>query len=153
MKLVVSSRGESRNFDWESYALLRDNVQHFVEGGAPSGRFRALHALSAAVDRESCSVDAVRLRLEVLQTVAALREIPLERAAISTRTRAIRDRLHARELVPGLAIGVLAMPARFGVARTEPLPRAALDFVDAVLAVSANAVAGDKLEVRRHSHK
>ncbi|HYQ30720.1 MAG TPA: hypothetical protein VER04_25990 [Polyangiaceae bacterium] len=149
MRLVVSGRSEVRDFDWESYALLRDNVQHFVEGGAPSGRFRALHALAAAVDRESCVVDAVRLRLEVLQTVAALREVPLEHAAISARTRAIHQQLRTATVgsEPAIAAGAPASPQV--VFRSEPLPRAALDFVEAILAVSANAVAGDKLEIHR----
>ena len=149
MRLVVTGRGESRDFDWESYALLRDNVQHFVEGGAPSGRFRALHSLSTAVDRESCLVDAVRLRLEVLQTVAALREVPLERAAVSDRTHEIHDQLHPPAGTSGSTSGAGNAAAGTRGDRTMPLPRVALDFVDAVLAVSAHAVAGDKLEVRR----
>jgi hypothetical protein len=43
MQLVFSGSAGSCACDWRYYALLRDNIQHFVEQGVPSKRFVALH--------------------------------------------------------------------------------------------------------------
>ena len=150
MRLLISGRGASRACAWESYALLRDNIQHFVEGGSPSGRFSALHSLARAVDEGSCTVDAVRLRLEALHIWTALGNVLLEDAAISSRTEAVSA---GNSLAPSLSQtkvasqGGLAVPVSAPVG--TPLPQAARDFVEAVLAVTAAAAAGDQLEVRR----
>ena len=83
MRLAFRSSGGSRACDWESYALLRDNVQHYVERGRSSAEFQQLHAIARAVDAASCFVDALRLRAEVLRAASALRSIQLEVAAMS----------------------------------------------------------------------
>lgn len=91
MKLVITGRAGAGLCDWDSFALLRDNVQHFVEGGVQSGRFSALHGIARAVDGHPCLVDAVRLRLEVLQAWSALWPVSVAGAAVSSRTRAVRE--------------------------------------------------------------
>ncbi len=149
MKLVFTGRTGASLCDWESFALLRDNVQHFVEGGVRSGRFSALHGIATAVDGESCAVDAVRLRVEVLQASRALWLIPVQSAAVSTRTRAVRQ----GRAVPRSS-SVTSSPAAdsdlqpFAEDWSEPVPKAARAFVAAVLSLTQAAVAGDVLEVR-----
>jgi hypothetical protein len=36
VKLLIVGRAGSRACDWSGYALLCDNVQHFIEGGEPT---------------------------------------------------------------------------------------------------------------------
>ncbi len=58
--------------DWGSFALLRDNVQHYMEQGEPTDRFRALHSVETVIDSDPRQVDAARLRGEVLRAWGAL---------------------------------------------------------------------------------
>lgn len=90
MKLQMIGCGGERTCDWRSYALLRDNVLHYVESGVRSGRFRALHALARAVDSGACTVDAVRLRHETLAGFDG----PPERAAQRRRDQQSDPRHH-----------------------------------------------------------
>ena len=150
MKLVFTGRTGAGLCDWESFALLRDNVQHFVEGGVPGGRFSALHGIAKAVDGEACVVDAVRLRLEVLQAWSALWPVRVDDAAVSSRTRAVRE---GRALPAGASVTYPAVTEvellRFAGDWSIPIPKAAESFVTAVLSLTQTAVAGDQLEVRR----
>jgi hypothetical protein len=150
MKLVITGRSGAGMCDWDSFALLRDNVQHFVEGGVQSGRFSALHGIARAVDGHSCKVDAVRLRLEVLQASSALWPVSVEGAAVSSRTRAVREgaTVPAAASVTSPAIGTVDL-LQFAGDRSAPVPRAADSFISAVLSLTKAAVAGDVLEVRR----
>jgi hypothetical protein len=150
MKLVFTGRSGAGLCDWDSFALLRDNVQHFVEGGVLSGRFSALHGIAQAVDGDSCRVDAVRLRLEVLQAWAALWPVSVNDAAVSSRTRAVREgaAIPAAASVTSPAIGHVDL-LQFAGNRAAPVPKAAESFVAAVLSLTQAAVAGDVLEVRR----
>ena len=88
MKLVLSSSKGTHQCAWAAFALIRDNVQHYLEHGQP-GRFVALHQLENAVDNGSCLVDGARLRSEVLKAVYALSDIALSDAAVSLRSYAI----------------------------------------------------------------
>lgn len=49
MKLLFVASTDSRACDWSGYALLRDNVQHFIEGGEPSRVAEAAHGFVAAI--------------------------------------------------------------------------------------------------------
>ena len=74
---------------WIVYSLLRDNVQHHLEGGAPSGAFEALHSLAGAIGGARVVVPALRLRAELERAKAALAGRPLDDLAISLRTRSV----------------------------------------------------------------
>jgi hypothetical protein len=149
IKLIFTGRAGAGLCDWESFALLRDNVQHFVEGGVQSGRFAALHSIARAVDGAPCEVDAVRLRLEVLQAWGALWPVTVDGAAVSSRTRAIRRGrpIPASNSVTGPLMGEDEVP--FAGHLSEPVPKAAQAFVTTVLSLTNAAVAGDVLEIRR----
>lgn len=151
MKLQMIGCGGERTCDWRSYALLRDNVLHYVESGVRSGRFRALHALARAVDSGACTVDAVRLRHETLQALTALQSVRLSDAAISNRTRAITagDDTPPNEPSIEATVKPSSWPARRSDDLQAPLPHAARSFAGAVLTLTSAAVAGDRVEIRR----
>jgi hypothetical protein len=150
LRLLLVGHG-SRACDWSGYALLRDNVQHFIEGGEPTDRFTALHGIERAVDDGQCFVDAARLRGEVLRAWYALSRVPLEQAAVSLRTRAIltasTEAPTARGTVLAQKIG-WALPVNLD--GSEAVAEAAKSFVTAVLALTERVVDGDRLEVRRY---
>lgn len=70
------------------YALLRDNVQHHLEGGTPSAAFAAIHALGEALDKGEVRVGARTLYAE-LERAEALLARPIADLAMSFRTRAV----------------------------------------------------------------
>lgn len=148
MLLTFRDRRTSLSCAWESYALLRDNVQHYMERGSPSDRFSALHAIEAAVDGSRTFVDAATLRDEVLSAWTALWKVPLEQAAVSLRTRAIMTRSGQLPLVRGTVrardVG-WELPIR--TAASEPVSQAAQSFVEVVLALTATTGGGETLEV------
>lgn len=150
MKLIVKSREGRRVVDWESYALLRDNVQHFIEQGEPNGRFPALHGIEDAVDGGQCLADAARLRGEVLRAMVALGSVPLSAAALTLRTRAIMTGSTVR---PAPSPTVPAQGARWSLpvlgSATAPIPRMACTFIEAVLAVTETVEDGELLQIRR----
>lgn len=150
MKLIVKGREGKRVVDWESYALLRDNVQHFIEQGEPNGRFPALHGIEEAVDGGQYIADAARLRGEVLRAAIALRVVPLSAAALTLRTRAIMtgssERPAAGPTVPAQA-AYWSLP--ISGSSFAAIPRIARKFIEAVLAVTETAEDGELLQIRR----
>ena len=149
MKIVLEGRAATRVCDWRSYALLRDNVQHFIENGAPSERFAALHGIEAAIDEGAHYVDAARLRGEILRAWCALWRVRLDNAAISLRTRAI---LSGNTELPAARGTVRARVAGWSLPVSDrndmPVPRAARRFICAVLVLTDAAIDGDFLRVR-----
>lgn len=148
IKLIIRSKNHSRTCAWTSYALLRDNVQHYIERGKPGGRFSTLHSIARAVDGQRCHADPLRLREEVLRAVSALRSVPLATAAMSTRTRAI---LAGSEEVPlvgrtsearllGWTLPLPGLPS-------DSIPFAAEEFISAVVGTTNGAAPGDLLEI------
>jgi len=148
MKLVIEGRAGRRICDWESFALLRDNAQHYIEGGAPSGRFAAMHEIERAVDEGERIVDASRLRGEVLRAWSALWKVPLKEAAISLRTRAIMtgsaEPPACRGTVPAEQVG---WPLPVPGPTTCPVPRAAQSFIRAILSLTPAVVDGEQLRI------
>jgi hypothetical protein len=150
MKLVLETRSGSRMCDWESFAFLRDNVQHFLEQGLPQERFCALHALERAVDEGACRVDASRLRGEVLRAWSALWPKTYGEAAVSPRTRAIlMDAPGAPSNTPTVAARQTDWNLPLSAPPELPIPKAAASFLNAVLTLTSKAQDGDWLEVRR----
>jgi hypothetical protein len=130
--------------------LIRDTVQHFVERGEPNEYFAALHSIEGAVDGGSCTVEAARLRGEVLRAWYALWAVPLEDAAVSLRTRAILTRSADQPTVRGTVQARRAGWAHPVEARANiPVPVMAKRFVTAVLALTESAVDGEVLVIRR----
>jgi hypothetical protein len=118
-----NARGTVRT-DWSAYALLRDNVQHYLENGTPTKRFAELHGIDRAVDGHIAVLDAARLRGEV--------EVPAAASGDGTLV-AVRA---------GWELPVSTSSERL----MGEILRA---FVAAVLAATETAVDGDKLLVSR----
>jgi hypothetical protein len=85
--------------NWSDYALLRDNVQHYLENGAPSERFTALHGIERAVGPSELS--ALRRYLDVISRVPRLSRD--EEIALGERIQAARG-----DVVRALASSELA---------------------------------------------
>ncbi len=148
MKISIkSSCGEAR-VDWADYALLRDNIQHFIEAGKPSESYAAIHAIERAVDDGRVAVDATRLRSELLGACYKLRRLDLRDCAVSLRTRA-------------LVTGCAALPERRGTARARlagwrlptreqsgSLIRQLEPLISIVLTMTRSAVDGDRIAFR-----
>jgi len=150
VKLALKFTGGVRVCDWASYALLRDNVQHFLERGAGQERFSALHAFEKAVDVGDERIDASRLRGEVLRAWSALRRKTCAEAAVSARTLAIMTNSpETPDASETLSARSAACDLPLSVAPETPIVHAANAFVSAVLALTATARVGDWLEVRR----
>ncbi len=88
MLLLFKTKNGTRYLEWAHYALLRDNVQHYLESGPGHASFKALHGLERAVDGEPKYLHALELRREIQLAWTALASLPLARSAISLRTRA-----------------------------------------------------------------
>lgn len=88
--MSMSFIGPSGSFErrWIVYAMLRDNVQHHLEGGTPTEEFGALHRLGDAMWTGKVSVPALALRAE-LSKAAELLARPIADLAVSIRTRAV----------------------------------------------------------------
>jgi hypothetical protein len=151
MKLVFRGARGAVWTSWSDYALLRDNVQHYVERGVPSERFAALHAIERAVDGRVELLDAARLRGEVLSGCDALGELALSDSAVSLRTRA----LLSGSQIPPVRGTVLAAKAGWEPAVSDAPDQRIVQllhgFVAAVLSITQHAVDGDKLLVVREA--
>jgi len=88
--MSLSFIGPTGSFErrWIVYAILRDNVQHHLEGGVPGPQFAALHAIGGALAQGEVRVSAPVLHAE-LERVRPLLERPLLELAVSERTRAV----------------------------------------------------------------
>jgi hypothetical protein len=150
LRLVLALGTTSHECEWSRYALFRDNVQHFIESGKVTSRFSALHSIEMAVMDGSQSVNAARLRGEVLGAIFSLGGLSLDRAAISLRTRAIMTGNTRAPLIRGTA---LANQVGWGLPISAPGETSVLSvtkpFAVAVLALTAAAEDGDMVEVRR----
>lgn len=88
MSLSFVAPGGSVERRWIEYALLRDNVQHHLEGGAASAAFTHLHRVSEALGGGEIALPARALHEELVKAKALLTR-PIADLAISQRTRSV----------------------------------------------------------------
>ena len=134
---------------WIVYALLRDNIQHHLEGGQPSGDFTNIHALATALAGAGVKVPARGLRAELERAKQELGPLPFSELAVSARTRAVlafdwpppeaRATTLLREW--GQSIPLLGGPYR-------TLEEVFGHLVDALLSITDGAVPADLVEAR-----
>jgi hypothetical protein len=86
MLLTFRTVHGASNLEWAHYALLRDNVQHYLESAPGAERFKTLHAIERAVDGDARYLRAVDLRREIQRAWTALGSLPLGESAVSLRT-------------------------------------------------------------------
>jgi hypothetical protein len=122
MRLSVAGAELTTECDWELCTALRDNVQHHLESGMPSGHYPAIHALAdrcwATTD---VSVSAAQLHAELGQAWAALGRLGIERFAIGIRSRAALTGAQTAPTVRGTVLLRLTgwkSPLRLAEART-----------------------------------
>jgi hypothetical protein len=147
MGLVFSGPGGSFERRWIVYAMLRDNVQHHLEGGTPSLGFSALHALSDAVLNGSATVSALKLRDEA-ERATVLIDRPISDLAVSIRTRAVTTRVFPLPEVRGTLLASLAgwgLP--FPLEHARKLGDLFGSLVDELLRVTEGAREGDEVTV------
>lgn len=89
MSMSFSSSSGSVEQRWIIYALLRDCVQHHLEGGTPSPGFEALHSMGQVLGGKRVFVPARKLHDELGRAKAALSGRPIQDLAISSRTHAV----------------------------------------------------------------
>lgn len=148
MKLRLKSGEHEQPIEWAQYALLRDNVQHYLELGRPHSSFAALHSFEGAVDGGRRTVRARELRKEVQDAWEALAGVLLEQSAVSLRTRAIMTGCEQAPQVRGTVVGRLAgweLPVQ-GESK-QPLRELSRGFVEVVLSITENASRDDDLMV------
>lgn len=148
MHLLLRSRKDSRLVEWAQYALLRDNVQHYLEFGQPHNSFTALHALERAVDEGRGRIRARELRQEVLGAWDGLAELKLEQSAVSLRTRAIMTGSAQTPQVRGTVVARLAgweLPIR--APAWHPVRELLRGFVDVVLLLTEDVADDEDLTV------
>lgn len=87
MSLLFVSRKGSTEVRWITYALLRDAVQHHLEGGRPGPGFEVLHSVTRALGGSSVRLSATGL-LGELRQVQALLDRPIAELALSSTTQA-----------------------------------------------------------------
>ncbi len=85
MSLAFSGPGGTVERRWVVYALLRDNIQHHLEGGEPEQGFAAIHAIAAALGGGPVHVGAAELRAELLKA-SVLKARPIADLALSPPT-------------------------------------------------------------------
>jgi hypothetical protein len=146
MSLTFSGPGGTVECRWIAYALLRDNVLHYLEGGTPSGRFAALHGISLALGSSSVKVLASELGRE-LSRARSLCDRPIDDLALSARTFAViahtwpppaaRETKLASEFgtIPGFASGAKTLGDVFG------------GLIDELITVSSGGDASAAVEV------
>jgi hypothetical protein len=148
MKLVIESPRGTTQVAWSDFALLRDNVQHYLESSPDAQRYVNIHAFERAVDRGSAVVDALQLRSEVQRAWDGLKGLELGDSAVSLRTRAI---LTGCAEAPPVRGSVLARHAQWELpvqaADSASVQSAVRSFVTAILEATDYAADGENLRV------
>lgn len=150
IQLLLQGREQARRVEWSQYALMRDNVQHYLEFGQPQNSFAALHGLERAVDSGRGRIRARELRQEVQGAWDGLAGIKLEQSAVSLRTRAIMTSCDQAPQVRGTVVARLAgweLPVHG--AASQPVRELLRGFVDVVLSLTEDASEDDELTVAR----
>jgi hypothetical protein len=105
LEVIIFNQVRSLRCDYARCALLRDNVQHRLEEGLPSGRFVAIHALADSPwDRAPATIDPKVLSSELEVAWPRLRDLPIASLAISLRTRAALTHAPAPPAVRGTVL-------------------------------------------------
>lgn len=90
MEVMIFNQIRTLRCDGVACALLRDNVQHYLENGVPSGKYWAIHALADTRWTRAAETLNPQMLASELDTVwPCLRDLPIESLAISIRTRAV----------------------------------------------------------------
>ena len=131
-------------------ALLRDNVQHHLEGGVPSGAFPAIHALADAPwESGPVAVNPAVLSSELGVAWPELRDLPIESLAISIRTRAIVTHSSCAPEVRGTVLHRLVnWPVPVALATSTTLGNLFGQLVSDLIGIARGVPSGQRLLIR-----
>lgn len=153
MELIFESRRGIATLSWSDYALLRDNVQHYLET-AGQARYEQLHAIERAVDGEPSHLNALGLRREVRHAWAAFAGLTLAECAVSLRTRAFLTGCGCAPAVKGTVLAKLSgWPLPLDADDAQLLQARLSSFVETLLAITDRAEPADRVSVVRGGHK
>lgn len=149
MQLIFRSRQGTARLEWSEFALLRDNVQHYLESGPGQRGYDAIHVVERAVDGEPSEINALGLRQELQRAWSSLAGLALSQSAVSLRTRALLTGYHP-PLVRGTVVAKLAGWSLPLVAdEAQPLRTRLAGFVEALLTITDGAAPSDDVHVER----
>jgi hypothetical protein len=145
MQLMFRTRNGTRCLEWAHYALLRDNVEHYLESGPARSDFKALHGVERAEDGDVRYLRSLELRREIQRAWMALSRLKLADCAISLKTHALLSG-SAPPFVHG-TFHAKASGWELPIAGDESRPLAELlyDFVEALLYLTDGASPLDDL--------
>jgi hypothetical protein len=150
LQLIFKSRNGTAILDWSEYALLRDNVQHYLESSPGDARYDALHAVERAVDGEPSQVNALGLRRELQRAWPALAGLTLSQSAVSLRTLAFLTGCDRAPPVTGTAVAKLTgWPLPVVADEPQPLQARLATFVESLLTITARARPTDHVYIAR----
>jgi hypothetical protein len=151
MRLQFKTSKGTQYLEWAHYALLRDNVQHYLESGPRRASFNELHAVEHAVDGEPKYLHALELRRELQLAWAALANLPLSRSAISLRTRALLTGTETPLVRGTLQASALGWALPVQADENRPLRDVVAPFVESLLVLTDLASPLDDVCVARAS--
>jgi hypothetical protein len=105
--MILSFTGPRGGFSTgvEQVLLFRDNVQHHLQAGVPSGTYRAIHRIAdVAGSQGGATVPARDLWNEVSAAFRSIRSVDRRELAMSIRTRAILTNVRDLPAVRGTAL-------------------------------------------------
>jgi hypothetical protein len=127
--------------------MLRDNVQHHLEGGSPTAEFEALHQLGDAMWVGKVSVSATQLRRELAAAESVL-ALSMDDFAVSLRTRAVCSYLlHRPEHRATHLVRELEWTVPYPVEQCTTLGDVFGSLHGALLQITQGAAPGDAVEV------
>jgi hypothetical protein len=148
MSFIFVGPNGSVEHSWIAYALLRDNVQHHLEGGHRSADFEQLHRIADATRSREVSLPAPRLHAEFVRAREGLRGRSRAELAISLRTRSV---ISLAWPPPDENETVLVSESEGGLVPWLPEGQELLDLfghlVDDLVRITEGASEGAKLEV------
>ncbi len=133
-------------FPWIRYALLRDNILHYLEHGVCTPAFTETYKIGISIGGSPALLSAQKLREEISRA-QALCLLPIDKLAISARTLAVlRFESSLPEGPPTRVVGVdLNLPWLSN--KSQQLSDVFGDLVTALLEITEGASDSDTVEV------
>jgi hypothetical protein len=147
--MSLSYVGPKGSFEerWIVFALLRDNVQHHIEGGTRTEAFGAVYSISEALGGGQVKIDARALNEQVTRAKVLLAR-PVDDLAISLLTKTAIHLLWPPRGEHETALVKDTMDSVPGVQRdARTLHDVFGDFVEQLLSITDGAAAGEVVEV------
>ena len=134
---------------WIIYALMRDNIQHYLEQGSASGEFEAIHLVDNVLGGQAVHLDAQRLRAELWRAQAGLAARPISDLAVSAKTLAVVEGTWPVQRQPSttLAKDSLATLVPWLSPDTRTLDQVFGNLIRSLLSITSDAGPRDVVEV------